>query len=380
MPKRQAQVQERSIERTIDWSASADIRTQAISAALAATHVIVKVQEPTAVELAQAELSEIDAAIAVATRPSILAALNADRELAVGTLALAEAEATTLQEKQAAIAEAHEAAQAFSETKRAARLDAMLAAIEAEYAPVAAPADDAPAVEETQEASRARTAGPRQLERNAAVAADPAAIERGRALLAAFDADSAKLRCTAGRAPNTRFPSLVALAPSGAGVANASDYDYAVRAVRAAMILNGWPRSDSNGATTAESKWLAARGRYAAGGTAASADRCFASGAAIALYPDGRFRLAYPGSAGVRFLKHDAGAWQAFVGVTAGAVQPTVAAEAPVAPVSTPTLPTTPSEAALAKTAQCVGCGAKNIVGHMVKCRACGRADWQAGA
>jgi hypothetical protein len=326
--------------------------------------------EPTALSLAIDNVREIEDMLAIATRPTIKAALETELAEARGALALLEAEAMRQLERETAEAEARASVEAISNPERRERaLGVLLAAIEAEFAPLPAPEAELAAPEVY---VGRRPASDRQHERNAAVAADPQALARGAALYAAFDADSATLRCKIGRAPNTRFPSVVALAPSGAGVANAADYDTAVRAVRAHMLASGWPKSAKDGDTTAESKWLAARGRFAAGQPKHNerAACSFGSAAEIALYADGRFRLALPNTADVRFLSRDNAAWQAFVGVTAGAAE-----HASSAPQAAPQAPTVKAEAevygSVAKTAICA-CGAKYIVGHMTECRACG--------
>jgi hypothetical protein len=355
-------------ESAIVLSASASIGAEADmpNANDVNTHNDAIAPTPTPLSLAIDNAREIEAALAIvgASSPA-RAVLEAALIEAQGNIALLEAEAQRQLEHDGRVAEAEDAAAKLPESLRASALAAMLAAIEADYAP-----EPEATPEPQSEPIGRRQASDRQHERNAAAAGDTELMARAAAVWQAFDADSAKLRCTAQRTPGTRFPSLVALAPSGAGVANAADYDALVRAVRAYMVAQGWPRTEANGATTAESKWLAARGRYAAGGTA-NAERSFVSGAAIAQYADGRFRLAYPGTAGVKFLRSDAGAWQAFVGTTAGAVQPTVA------PTATSSAPSTPDAPTLAQTAPCQHCGAKNIVGHYAQCRACKREDWQ---
>jgi hypothetical protein len=332
-----------------------------------------------AVEAAQAAIAAVEPTLAIlpeAAREAALTVLRASEAEAMGSLALAEAEHASRTERYAKLQAVNASAATLPESVREAALAAMIAAIESEYAPTPVQPSD---VEAALQYGR-RQASDRQHERNAAVAADSELVARGKSLLTAFEADSTALRCKAARKPNTRFPSLAALAPSGAGVANAADYDTAVRAVRAYMLASGWPRSESDGATTAESKWLAARGRFAAG-MPKHGDRAaqsFGSGAEIAQYADGRFRLALPGTAGVRFLSRDNAAWQAFVGTAASAAPAsTGAATAPV--TATPTADASPY-AGVAKTERCQHCGASNVVGHMAKCRACGSESWQAGA
>lgn len=330
---------------------------------------------------AQAEVAAIEAAIAVIGTGSAAAAsaLTASLEVARGKLALAEAEAARQTERLAEVAAANAAAEAakLPDSVR----DAMLAAIEARYAPVP---EVAPQPEVAPEVGVRRAPSDRTLAANAAAAANPLAEARAAAAVDAFDADSGKLACSVNRRPNTRFSGMVALAPSSAGVANAADYDGLTRAIRAYLInVKRWQVSDSDGQSVPEAKWLASRGRYVLGSGVKSALTCFHSGAEIAQYADGRFRFAYPGTPNVRFLRTDNAAWQAFIG-TAAAAQPAAAApastEASAPQAAAQRTPSAPQAMALpngsiATTARCQHCQARNIVGTP-ECNACGSADW----
>lgn len=309
-------------------------------------------------------------------RPALEAALAE----AVGAQALAEAEAARQAER--ANAESAAIATAAAANLPQAVLDRMLAAIAEAYDPAPAPeaTPDAPA---TLPETARRQVSDRALALNAAAASDTAAQGRAGETVAAFDVDSGRLACTVNRRPNTRFSGMVALTPSGGGVANYADYDTLTRAIRAYLInVKRWQVSESDGQSVPEAKWLASRGRYILGGGVKSALACFHSGAEIALYPDGRFRFALPNTPQVRYLRTDNAAWQAFVGGTASAAPAAAPAtpDAPAAPVSTPIVPTPPNaitlpSGGLATTARCQHCQKRNIVGSAV-CEQCDAADW----
>lgn len=326
---------------------------------------------PTAVEAAQAAIAEIEAAQAVLSPTSAArTALDAALAEAQGTLALAQAEAELEAEKAGEIMVARLAGAKLPPHLLAAMLDA----VEMKYAP----APPAPEAAPVPEAGVRRGPSDRTLSLNAAASADTGMQQRAAAAVAAFNADSAKLSCNVNRLPNTRFSGMVALAPSSAGAANYADYDSLTRAIRWHLVnVERWPTSPSNGQSVPEAKWLAARGRYIVGSGNKSALDCFNHGAEIAQYPDGRFRWAYPGTAGVRFLRTDNAAWQAFVGSTASVVtSPVTTTSTPAAPI----VPTPPAQVALpngglASTARCQACTARNVVGAS-ECSACGESDW----
>lgn len=342
----------------------------------------------TIVEMAAPALSAIDAAIAEiksltvaldmlkVSAPDAVPALQDRLDAASGKLALAEANAALDAERLAQLDAANAAAAATG--MDAETLAIVLSAIERRYAPVAP-------VEPTIDADNAPRRLPvsdRTLAANAAALADAGAQSRAADACIAFDADSGKLQCKVNRRPNTRFSGMVALAPSGAGVANAADYDVLTRAIRAYLVtVKGWQTSDNDGQTVPESKWLAARGRYVLGGGVKSALDCFHSDAEIALYPDGRFRFAYRSTPNVRFLRTDNAAWSAFVSGRAAAPVAPIVPTPPSAPTSSaaptrPTPPTLPLQGSITPSARCQHCNARNVLSD-AECDSCGAMDWR---
>jgi hypothetical protein len=146
----------------------------------------------------------------------------------------------------------------------------------------------------------------------------------------------------------------------------------------------------AGGQSVAIAPWLASVGVHAAGGLKGndSLRLCFADRREIALYADGRFRLAMAGTAGVRFIRTDADAYAQFCGTSNAAstapapAAPTTPAATPDAPSAARTAPTPPPmqashTGALTPTARCQHCSARNVIPSAV-CIGCGDADWQA--
>jgi len=337
--------------------------------------------EPMQIELspaaaaALADVEQIRAALDATPVTSVLHAITAAAlATAIAALdALVAADATDT-ERLDLIDAAHAGVLALPESIRAAALDAALAAINAKYAPTPDVAADVPDAAP----AATRTLNPRTIERNAAVAADPNAGTVGAAYLAAFDKSDAA-DCLAHRDAGTRYPSFVPLARSGIGVADAGEYRTAATAVRLYMRSIGYA---GVGNSVAESAWLARRNQYAPNGKKSGeyGAKCFHSGASIALYADGRFRLAAPGTVGVRWLSTDNAAWNMFIGAS-NSVQTTLDAaplqtgqlslDAAVANVPTPpNQAANPLTGALTATAKCVHCNASNLSTANV-CRAC---------
>ena len=100
--------------------------------------------------------------------------------------------------------------------------------------------------------------------------------------------------------------------------------------------------------------------------------------AALALFSDGRVRLATPNTVNVRWLARDAAALAAYrSGNVAAPVTPAPEAT-PAAPKTI--VPTPPAQIALANgavasTARCQHCTASNIIGAS-ECVACGESEW----
>lgn len=335
---------------------------------------------------AQALIVKLDAALIALAGTAAEAVLIDQRNVALGTLAMAEAEHALQAQKWAEIAQVNGVAASLP----VGMLDVLLDAIERKYAP--APSDTAPDAPDTADAP---DSGPTPLyvsdrtrAANTAAWADPAMQARAADAYAAFERDSGKLDCRVNRKPNTRFSGMVALAPSSGGVANADDYDRLTRAVRAYLInVKRWKVGERDGQTVPESKWLASAGRYVTGGGVGNARDCFNSTAEIALYPDGQFRFAYAGD-NVRFLRTDKAAFDLFVGnkaraSTAPVTPPTdTASTATDAAPRAATVPTPPNTIALpdgglARTARCQHCQTRNVVG-MALCQnpRCKLMDW----
>jgi hypothetical protein len=298
-------------------------------------------------------------------------------DVANGMLALAQAEAALAAEKQTEIDRVTAAVSAADLGDE--MLAAMLAKIEEKYAP-APPAVETPAPQAPAPNGR-KQVGARTAERNAAAlaiaAVDPSVGQRSAATYNAFRSDwSGDLRGVSPQA-GTRYVSLVAFA--GAGVANKADYLSFVPQLRQYLISVGL---QAGGNSAASDAWLFASGPHAPDGPKGddTLNRKFLSGAGVALYSDGRFRLAARGTSGVRFVSSDMAAHAAWLGGTPAA--PTAAPAATTAAVpTTPAAPTPPSvvalaNGALATTARCQHCTARNIVGQS-ECNACGATDWQ---
>lgn len=342
-------------------------------------------ETPSAVQTAAADVAEIEAALNVAKAPALVAVLEAQLAEALGALALAEAEAGVQAERHAAEAEANAAVSAITDPARRQRLlDSMLAAIELEYSPAALP--EAPEAAPEQSASRAVSA--RTAERNANVAAQYAtdAPLRQRAIdtLAAWDAADVAT-CLAQRQAGTRYASLVALAPHSAGVANAADYKILATAIRLYLLECGLP---ANGSSTAEAVWLARRGKSFAPTApkgASAVQACFSNRAELALYPDGRFRLAPANAVGVQFCRADDSAWNMFIGASASVQYTLEAAPEQTGqlslPLPAPKAPNVQADAngKLTPLVACQHCNTRNVA-TFAECRTCGADDWNASA
>ena len=347
----------------------------------------------TTVELAPAVAAAIAYVASIETALGMLAsdspaygALQAQLDTANGALALAQDDAKLDAEKLSAIEAAHAAATAAKLPDFA--LAAMLQAIEAKYAPAPAVEPEltpAPAV------SARKPIGTIATERNAtvsvALAVDSTLALRVDSTINAFRSGD-DVHCTAQRIAGTRYASLIPFASAGAGVANAGDYRMLATAVRM-RLLDAPYNLRAGGQSVAIVPWLTSTGVHAAGGPKGndSLRLCFADRREIALYPDGMFRLATAGTAGVRFLRTDAQALALFNGTVAG-VQTTLA-QAPVTDgqltldnVKVARIPTPPAAQAapngtVASTARCQHCTARNFTSN-TECSHCGAKDWSA--
>jgi len=331
-----------------------------------------------AIDSINAEIAKLQAALTALGDSPAASAVTERLDIANGMLALALADAALEAEKTAEIDRVTSAASAAD--LGADLLAAMLEKIEAKYAP-APPAVETPAPAAPAPYSGRKQVGARVAERNAAALAiaaiDPTVATRTDATYNAFRKEwSGDLSGVSAQA-GTRYVSLVAFA--GAGVANKADYLSFVPQLRQHLLNIGL---QAGGQSAASDAWLFASGPHAPDGPKGddTLNRKFLSGAGVALYADGRFRLAARGTSGVRFVSHDMAASAAWLGGTPAIASATV--EATVSAASTspvaPTPPTTVAltNGALATTARCQHCTARNIVGQSA-CNACGATDWQ---
>lgn len=326
--------------------------------------------ESAAVSAARANIATIETALTVLGDNAAASVLREQLDIARGTLALAQADATIEAEKTAEIA----AATAAAVNLAPALLDAMLAAIETKYAPVPetpAPVSPAPAPYVGRKPVGARTAQ-RNAVSLAVMAVDSSVAVRASATYLAFRKDWQPDNIGVRPAAGTRYVSMVAFA--GDGVANASDYQSFVPQLRRHLIDCGLA---SGGDSAASLSWLTASGPHAPGGPKDDDTLAlkFASRAEVALFADGRFRLATPNTPNVRWLHSDGTAQAAWSGASTAPVMPRTptAPTAPAAPVP-PTTVALPS-GVLATTARCQHCTARNIVGQPT-CNACSATDW----
>jgi ribosomal protein L40E len=344
--------------------------------------------ELTALAVAQMELAQLEASLASLPQSNpAYGTLEALRDAAIGTVALAEAEAALVAEKDAQIA----AVQALPNTPPAV-VAAMVAAIESHYAPVpdAAPDAAAPIVPTNQTAGGKKPIGTVATERNltvaAALATDATLAQRADAAIVAWRGSVDDANCTTIKAAGTRYAGEMALGSESAGVANRADYVVMATAIRMRLELPPY-NMRQGGQTVPDTTWLAALGGYpyaakSAGGKD-SLPLCFTDRREIALYPDGRFRLALPNQAGMRYIHSDAAAYAQFNGSAAStaALVATVATPTVVATVKPAAVPTPPATAATASgqleaTARCQHCTAKNFVSDAA-CRKCAATDWR---
>jgi hypothetical protein len=358
------------------------------------TEMETQVQDAIEIEIsavAQQQLTIASLQAAIDSMPAGSAARLAIEDVLVearGTLAMleaqAESEAAQAQETSDAIA----AAAAFNLSD--ATLNAMLAAIDQKYAP--APIEAEPTAEPQALGGTRKPLNPATVERNltvgAALASDSALAIRVRETIEAFNsADLA--HCTVRREAGTRFASVVAFASVSDGVANRADYVTLATAIR--MTLAHAPYNlRVGGQSTASVPWLSSTGPHAAGAVKGndSLRLSFADRREIALYADGRFRLAQAGTLNVRFIRTDASAYAQFVGGAASAaptpapatphvptpptVQQMQAAGVPATEVSRISLP----NGGVTSAARCQHCSKRNLLTD-AECSNCGAADWR---
>lgn len=376
--------QGRAVEADTDNSPATDATSASVETEGTA---ITTVELSPAVTAALESIAQIETALAVLSPASAAAtALQAALADAQGTLSLAQADAALEAEKMAEIASAQTAGAALP----AHLLDAMLAAIEAKYSPAPAVVEAAPAPEAVNGMFGRKAPSPATQALNAAavqaLASDSTVGLRCAATVAAFDKDWASELVGVYRYANTRFPSVVAFA--GDGVASEADYKQFVPALRAYMLQIGIP-AGTKGQSYASTIWVLAQGAHAPNGPKGSDSlplKFKAPHAAVAQFADGRFRLARAGTANVRWVATDAAAGSAYRGGSA-ATQAAPAQASPASAQAAPAaarIPTAPAtvalpNGALAQTARCQNCTARNVVGEPA-CAACGSEDWNAAA
>lgn len=401
MAKRQTESTQSPV--ALDWSNGADVRQSAIASAMqalsGAAHAATEQDMPVSVleakaaaKAAQDKMTATEAAVAGLDPAIASGALLIAKDaltLALGNLALVEAQAELDSERDAKIADATARAANLPAEYKAAALDAMLRAIEAEYAP--AP-DEAPEqTEAPAEAPQAAPSGRKQpsaltLAKNAEASANPELRQRAASIIAAFNGSADIADCKCMRLAGTRYAGVVTFASTGAGVANYADYQSVARAVLAELAAMGLP---SGGKSTIELGWLQRSGAQAPDGKKANDwfGTCFVSGASIALYPDGRFRLARPNTPNVRFIATDASARQTFNGGSASAAQSAPSAsqqaaqttQAAFVPTPPPAQQASQQAAVTTPLSQCQHCAARNVAGRAT-CHYCDAPDWNASA
>lgn len=316
-------------------------------------------------------LAQIDAALAVLTAGSAAhVALTAQREVAHGAWLLATAEVARQSEK------ANEIAQVQSLALPEATIATLVAAIEQRYAPLP---EVAPQPEVALPSGK-KAVSPRTAAINAAALSADSARAAGN--LRGFDSKWAALLTGVARTSGTRFASIAAF--GGDGVANYADYQSLVAQIRHYMRfqLNIGGKGDSYAVTP----WLFALGIHLAGAAKGedSLPLKFAGSVQVALYPDGRFRLALANNREVRFPSRDSGAMAVWTGSGENAAEaapaaPTAHAPTPPTPPTSgaPAAPAAPSAAptAVTRTARCQHCQTRNVA-DASECESCGSSDW----
>lgn len=316
-------------------------------------------------------LAQIDAALAILpVGGAAHDALTAQREVAAHALAVAQEHADTL------AAQAEEVAQVRTLALPAATIEALVSAIEARYAPLP---EVAPQPEVALPAGK-KPISPRTAAINAAALSADSARAAGN--LRGFDSKWAALLTGVARTSGTRFASIAAF--GGDGVANYADYQSLVAQMRHYMrfTLNIGGKGDSYAVTP----WLFALGIHLAGAAKGedSLPLKFAGSVQVALYPDGRFRLALANNREVRFPSRDSAAMAVWTGSGENAAEaapaaPTAHAPTPPTPPTSgaPTAPAAPSAAptAVTRTARCQHCQTRNVA-DASECESCGSSDW----
>lgn len=311
-----------------------------------------------AAESAVESVTTATAGLPEAVRAAAINAAQAESNAAATALVAAQTRYAREAERANETAAIESAVAAMPETYRETARAAMLQALETKYAPA-----PIPTVQDA--ASTRKQPSERTLAANAAVAADPDKIASAAPFWTAWQHDLPTLRCSCAQLAGTRFAGLVALAPSGAGVANVAEWHATSRAVR--LFLRDTIGLRESGVGVIDPKWLAARAdKYQ--GDADSGPNCFkASGAVVALYADGRFRLALPGTANVRPITTDNGAWAIFNG------------SKDAAPASSTTaMPSVQGTPTVVQTIRCRHCNASNVPNSPAcRNRGCAKTDWQ---
>jgi hypothetical protein len=306
-----------------------------------------------------------------------------------------ESEAVALAAYDADVATAVASVEAWKNdpTLRQTLLDSMLRAIEAKYMHTSTPASEIPQVQAESAPpaiGTARRVSDRAAAINAAVVGNDALRNRAIDTYTTFRKSADDSDCKVHHDSGTRYPTVVCFARDGAGVANYADCEALTAAIRHYLREDLQVGNPESGNRTADAIWIGRQRIHAPGGTKEKDwfGAHFKSGASVGLYPDGRFRIAAPGTPGVRFIASDAAAYEAFTGKGssgAPASVPTAPQSAPQAPTHTPRVPTPPTVQAdsttgrITRTAFCQHCASRNPIGIAACINAkCGKSDWLA--
>jgi hypothetical protein len=362
------------------FAASAAVRTAALAEGYNAMHTSTVLPE------AQA-LAQIDAALAILpVGGAAHDALTAQREVAAHALAVAQENADTL------AAQAAEIEQVRTLALPAETIAALVSAIEARYAPLPEVAPEpAPEVAPT----RGKVPNANTIARNTevaqALASDTPLAARATATIEAWYASDSRHVVGVWPQAGTRYASMAALASESEGVANAADYVTLATAVRIRLAQAPY-KLKAGGQSVASVPWLAALGNHAPGADKGSDTLRlkFSDNREVAQYPNGRFKLARPGTPDVRFIRTDSAAYAAFTGTaptapTQAPTAPSAAPKAPTAPTpptgsaSAPSAPSAPSAApeVAPPTARCQNCTKRNLL-TAPECANCHLTEWRA--
>jgi hypothetical protein len=195
----------------------------------------------------------------------------------------------------------------------------LIAAITLRYHPVEVPPVEV--VEPEPVATGRRVASTAHIAAGVAAGADLQAVQVECApYYDAFVVDSAKVTFKPTAKAGSRYAGMLVHTPSGPGVANYTDASRLTLRMR--HYLHTVKGLEFGGVVVPELKWYASRGpRFGPGGKDALEvlDILTTGKWEVAQYPDLRFRLAAPGTPGVRFIRTDNAAYTAYNNAASGA-------------------------------------------------------------